>query len=68
MNGRPWPSIGARRIMVVDDSGKIRAVIRQQLEAAGYTVTEADGVDAALILMGERQPLVLITDIQMSGL
>jgi len=54
--------------MVVDDSGKIRAVIRQQLEAAGYTVTEADGVDAALILMGERQPLVLITDIQMSGL
>src|SRR5262245_52143055 len=67
MSGRPSPGTDVRRILVVDDSDSVRSVVRQQLEAAGYVVVEADSVDAALILVREAPPNLVVTDIQMPG-
>ena len=54
-------------IMVVDDEEDIRAVIRALLEAAGYTVTIAEGGPMALKLAQDFPESIdlLITDIRM---
>jgi response regulator RpfG family c-di-GMP phosphodiesterase len=53
------------RILVVDDEGFIRALVRERLELAGYSVLEAcDGKDA-LSKLGTDRFSVLLTDIRM---
>lgn len=57
------------RILVVDDEGPIRALIRRALEMAeDYEILEADSGRAAQGLL-HRQPFdVVITDLQMPGM
>lgn len=65
-------ALGAGRILIVDDIDEVRGSITQILEALGYWVTAAAGVDdavAAFRLAGERgQPYdVVLTDLTIPG-
>jgi len=54
-----------KKILVVDDDANIRALLRQELETAGYCVREAkDGVDAINEVKAER-PHLIVLDVMM---
>jgi two-component system cell cycle response regulator len=55
-------------ILVADDSSVVRAVLRQHLEAQGYTVIEADDGNAALDACRTAAPDAVLLDIEMPGL
>tara|TARA_B100000949_G_C13958810_1_gene316040 strand:+ start:102 stop:473 length:372 start_codon:yes stop_codon:yes gene_type:complete len=54
-------------ILLVDDDGQLRELIRWSFEAAGHTVLDAaDGEDAVAVARGRGAPLdVLVADIVM---
>jgi CheY-like chemotaxis protein len=52
-------------ILVVDDEPDLRAVARRVLERAGHEVREAGDGQAALGLVGESAPDLILTDIMM---
>jgi diguanylate cyclase (GGDEF)-like protein len=55
-------------VLVVDDSGATRRILRRTLEEAGYRVSEAaDGAEALVQCRAERPDLVLL-DIDMPGM
>jgi CheY-like chemotaxis protein len=54
-----------KRILIADDERHAIRVLSQSLERAGYEVEGAHNGEAALARIRERQPDVLITDIQM---
>lgn len=55
----------SKTIMVVDDSGSFRTVVRLSLQKAGYAVVEAaDGQEAAEKLAGAR-PSLIVCDVNM---
>lgn len=56
------------KILVVDDSKTARIHLRKPLEKVGWSVEEAEHVDAALALLtGAEQFDLLITDYNMPG-
>jgi CheY-like chemotaxis protein len=60
--------MAGERILVADDSGHVRMLVRGALESAGYVVTEAvDGADALQKAIDE-QPDLMILDITMPEL
>lgn len=60
--------VAAVKVLIVDDSALIRAVVRTQLQDHGYVVFETDnGADALNACLAER-PDVMILDIEMPGL
>lgn len=53
-------------MVVVDDSSFSRNLISKMLNESGFTVVgEADGANTALILIKDKKPRVVITDIVM---
>jgi two-component system chemotaxis response regulator CheY len=55
----------SKSIMVVDDSGSFRTVVKLALQKAGYAVIEAcDGQDAAEKL-GAARPSLIVCDVNM---
>jgi two-component system chemotaxis response regulator CheB len=63
----PTPS-SAARVVVADDSGFMRRLLRQALESAGLNVVgEAADGDEALALCREHRPEVLSLDLAMPG-
>ena len=56
------------RILIVDDEPDTLAFMQQLLEQKGYEVDLADGGEAALRLLAERAPALLITDLRMPHL
>jgi signal transduction histidine kinase len=52
-------------ILVVDDERDMRLLLRFQLEREGFQVTEASDGQAALHLLRESQPSLVITDVRM---
>jgi CheY-like chemotaxis protein len=54
-------------VLVVDDDPSIRVVVRLALQRQGYAVVTAVG-GAAVPLAAERQPNVILLDIQMPGM
>jgi DNA-binding NtrC family response regulator len=58
-------SEAARTVLVIDDEGPIRDVIRFFLERAGYHVVDADNGRTGMALFREHKPALVITDIQM---
>ena len=56
--------VAPRRILVVDDEGGVRGVMRLALERAGYSVAEATGKVGSEMAEAERFDLV-ITDLAM---
>jgi CheY-like chemotaxis protein len=56
-------------VLVVDDSGAARQLIRAMLEPDGYAVGEAaDGVEALAALRASAVPMVVVLDYQMPNL
>lgn len=55
-------------ILVVDDDGDIRSLLRAILEVEGHYICEAADGEEALSLFTELQPEVVVLDIMMPGL
>jgi len=56
------------RVLIVDDHGPFRAVAREVLERAGYTVTgEAADAAAALAAVASQAPDAVLLDVQLQG-
>jgi DNA-binding response OmpR family regulator len=53
------------RVLVVDDEGDIRELVRELLVRAGYEVVEAPNGSEALKVFYSQQPDVVILDVQM---
>ncbi|WP_437654525.1 AAA family ATPase [Sorangium sp. So ce1182] len=71
--GLPWEAIigyqGERRtILVVDDNGDTRALLRDLLEPLGFELLEAGSGERALALTRERTPDVIVMDLAMPGM
>jgi CheY-like chemotaxis protein len=56
---------GMARILVVDDEGGVRSVIRRVLETRGHTVVEAGDGRTALALQAQEPVDLVITDLFM---
>src|ERR1700736_3076269 len=55
-------------VLVVDDEPKIRAIVRDNLQAAGFTVTEQADGPGALHAAGHERPDLIVLDIMLPGL
>jgi CheY-like chemotaxis protein len=55
-------------VLVVDDDVAIRRVLRRILEGGGHSVREATDGTEAIRLLGEIEPEVLMTDLNMPGM
>jgi DNA-binding NarL/FixJ family response regulator len=61
------PDGGRPRIFLVDDHAVVRAGVRAELGSAVHVVGEADEVDAAVELIKERNPDVVLLDVHLPG-
>jgi CheY-like chemotaxis protein len=68
VTGGAAPADRTRLVLVVDDEGMIRRLVRTVLETDEYEVVEAPDGEAALRLVGEQWPAVVILDVMMPGL
>ncbi|MDR3265423.1 MAG: response regulator, partial [Synergistaceae bacterium] len=55
------------RILIVDDDGEIRTLLRLLLENANYDVAEAEGGDEALALLRRETFSLVLLDVSMPG-
>ncbi len=56
------------RILIVDDNAMVRDALSLGLHASGHEVAQAANGDAALAVMKERLPDVVVTDLDMPGM
>ncbi len=56
------------RVLIVDDEGKMRAVLAMALDAEGHEVAEADSGETALTRLETFEPDVVVTVIRMPGM
>jgi len=56
-----------RSVLVVDDNPFFRRFLRDLLTGQGFTVHEADGGEAALAIALERQPWLILADVNLPG-
>lgn len=54
-------------VLVIDDEPDVRSSLKRTLERVGYDVRLAEGGDAALALLGDVQPNVVLLDVNMPG-
>jgi PAS domain S-box-containing protein len=61
---------GSETVLLVEDEGGVRSMVRRVLESSGYTVLEArDGDDALIVCEQHKGPIhLLVTDVVMPGL
>jgi two-component system cell cycle sensor histidine kinase/response regulator CckA len=61
---------GSETVLLVEDEESVRQLVRETLEAKGYTVLEAENGQSALELVAREQPAIhmLITDVVMPGM
>src|SRR4029077_4503386 len=76
-SGRPFGCLGCacvpevrmgrpERILVADDDGSVRALLRALLDRAGYDVVEVADGDAALAAVATKGPIdLLVLDVNM---
>ncbi len=58
---------GGPLVLVVDDDARLREFLRVNLEAAGYSVGEAEGGEQALAAIAEERPALVLLDVVMPG-
>lgn len=68
MNKAESISIEGARILVVDDDAIIRKLLRRVLERAGFVVDEAGSGEAAIELVQDTVPDLILLDVVMDGL
>lgn len=56
-----------RRILVVDDQPEVRRLVGRWLRGSGAEVVEAADAEIAWMLIRDRAPDLLVTDLQMPG-
>lgn len=56
------------KILIVDDEGKMRALLAMALDRKGHMIKDAASVEKALPLLDSFVPEVIITDIRLPGL
>ena len=54
-------------VLVVDDDARLREQMRVNLEAAGYSVSEAENAPAALAEIESHSPQLVLLDVVMPG-
>ena len=57
-----------RQVLVVDDEPHIRTVLRGYLEADGFAVAEAGDAEAAIRLVRQRPPDLMLLDVKLPGM
>lgn len=55
-------------LLVIDDTPSNLSLVRVVLAARGYRVITATGAEEALLLLADRLPDLILTDIQMPGM
>ena len=60
--------VTGKKILVVDDNDNIRIYLRQELEAAGYIVIEAEDGLKAITLVNKEEPDLILLDVMMPGI
>jgi len=60
--------VACSRILVVDDDQRVRTVVSWQLEADGFTVTEAVDGAAALAQIEQNRPDLVVLDLSLPGI
>ena len=56
------------KILVIDDDPSLRRVLEYNLQEEGYEVFAADSGEAGIRLFSDEKPLLVITDMKMSGM
>jgi PAS domain S-box-containing protein len=65
---QPAPPGGTETILVVEDNAGLRRIVVRQLREAGYRVLEAADAEAAMTVIDSPEPIhLLLTDIVMPG-
>jgi len=61
---------GSETVLLVEDEQSVRQLVRETLEAKGYTILEAENGEAALQIVAEQPDTIdmLITDVVMPGM
>src|SRR5262249_22687498 len=54
-------------VLVVDDDARVRELVRVNLEAAGYSVREAERAEEALSVVEQEEPHLVLLDVVMPG-
>jgi DNA-binding NtrC family response regulator len=54
-------------VLLVEDKGELRAMLRKALERAGYTVDEAPDGNSAIEKVRSRRYLLVLTDLKLPG-
>jgi CheY-like chemotaxis protein len=67
MKGESLPALDGITVLIVDDDGDTRALLRTMLEGCGATVRAAGSAREALSAISSATPDVLICDIGMPG-
>ena len=55
-------------ILIIEDNEKNRKLIRDLLQAKGYETIESESAEQGLKLAEERQPALILMDIQLAGM
>jgi putative two-component system response regulator len=55
-------------VLVVDDEADVRALLEDQLVSLGYAVRTAPSAEAALVLVEQAAPDLVLTDVHMRGM
>lgn len=55
-------------ILIIEDNEKNRKLIRDLLQAKGYQTIESESAEDGLRLAEERNPALILMDIQLSGM
>jgi two-component system chemotaxis response regulator CheY len=58
----------SKHILIVEDSGSFRTVVKVALERAGYQIIEAADAQEAIALLDGRQIHVVVCDVNMPGM
>src|SRR5262249_52278372 len=65
------PAVGSETLLLVEDEAFVRELVREFLEASGYTVIEASSAEEAMTLVDHpaTPPIdLLVTDVVLPGL
>jgi CheY-like chemotaxis protein len=55
-------------VLIVEDNEKNRKLIRDLLQAKGYQTIESDSAEEGIKLAGDRNPALILMDIQLPGM
>jgi CheY-like chemotaxis protein len=58
----------AQEILIIEDNEKNRKLIRDLLQAKGYQTIETDSAEEGIKLAGERNPALILMDIQLPAM